>query len=570
MVLVAIVGILLQEKEPSVKGDSLGLWLAQLRYDDEAARIESLEAIEAIGEPAIAILLDNLESHHDTMRISAAWVLGRMRPTPPGAAEALKGLAESPDEEVKEAARQALHCIEHGWPEEEPKAADKPDKSQAEKTMTAEEIIVGFRTTGSGMVVVRERAIEALRGFPHPDRVLPALLKELEGENAFWAVEALGALGDSRACGPLTAIAKDRTNLQWKRCLVALGQIGDKRSLPFVMSHLSYRGPYESYVDTAIAAFGDTAVPALIRELKKPKAQVERLVEILGRTRAPSAVPVFAEMLKSEDEDLRYCAAKNIHYLDELDILPLLREGYANPDSGVWVRRCMVRNMGAFGKETLPDVILATGDTGGDDGDMVAKEAREQLAKIVGEDPSCCPLLIQHLTHDNSNVRWAMIWPLGKIGDRSAVGPLVEAMRRDKDKDVRVAAARALGNIGESAAVEGLSQALRRDEDDDVKIAAAEALTRIPHRKAYKAMMDALGETDCFAAEARLLNKFGELGDPYSVPAIMGVLVIKTESGGNALNGNATGALYHISGKRMEGAWMEQAAGWRRWYRENW
>ena len=83
---------------------------------------------------------------------------------------------------------------------------------------------------------------------------------------------------------------------------------------------------------------------------------------------------------------------------------------------------------------------------------------------------------------------------LGKIGDKRAVEPLIEALR-DSFSDVRYYAARALGEIRDSRVVEPLIEALR-DEDYEVRGNAALALGKIGDKRAVEPLTKSLKNKD--------------------------------------------------------------------------
>ncbi|WP_414625083.1 HEAT repeat domain-containing protein, partial [Calothrix sp. CCY 0018] len=83
---------------------------------------------------------------------------------------------------------------------------------------------------------------------------------------------------------------------------------------------------------------------------------------------------------------------------------------------------------------------------------------------------------------------------LGKIGDKAAVEPLINALQ-DEDSFVRSSAAEALGKIGDKAAFEPLINALQ-DEDLYVRRNAAEALVKIGDKAAVEPLINALQDED--------------------------------------------------------------------------
>ncbi len=67
---------------------------------------------------------------------------------------------------------------------------------------------------------------------------------------------------------------------------------------------------------------------------------------------------------------------------------------------------------------------------------------------------------------------------LGKLGDKRAVKPLVDALK-DPDPQVRAMAAASLGKLGHKASLPALRNAAREDADEDVRTIAHEAATKV-------------------------------------------------------------------------------------------
>lgn len=83
---------------------------------------------------------------------------------------------------------------------------------------------------------------------------------------------------------------------------------------------------------------------------------------------------------------------------------------------------------------------------------------------------------LQDLRSILAGVRSRAAWELGKIGDRSAVPALIEALQRDESEDVRWSAAWALGELGDKAAIPALEEASEKDESEDVRNMAWKSL----------------------------------------------------------------------------------------------
>ena len=74
--------------------------------------------------------------------------------------------------------------------------------------------------------------------------------------------------------------------------------------------------------------------------------------------------------------------------------------------------------------------------------------------------------------------RWAAATALGRLGDKRAVEPLIEALK-DPDSMVRASAANALGLIGDPRALDALKTAATADSDHFVRLQASQAGARI-------------------------------------------------------------------------------------------
>lgn len=83
---------------------------------------------------------------------------------------------------------------------------------------------------------------------------------------------------------------------------------------------------------------------------------------------------------------------------------------------------------------------------------------------------------LKDLQSSLAGVRSRAAWQLGRLGDRSAVPALIEALQTDENEDVRWSAAWALGELGDEAAISALTAASEGDESEDVRSRAWEAL----------------------------------------------------------------------------------------------
>ena len=136
----------------------------------------------------------------------------------------------------------------------------------------------------------------------------------------------------------------------------------------------------------------------------------------------------------------------------------------------------------------------------------------EEINSLINiKDTRVVKLLIQAL-HDNNwgNRRRRAANALGKLGDKSAVEPLIQALK-ESDVQIRRAAAGALEKVGNAEAVEALIQSLK-DTDKSVRLLSANALGKIGDSRAVEhliqALMDKEEDVRWYSAMA-----LGEIGD---------------------------------------------------------
>ena len=125
-----------------------------------------------------------------------------------------------------------------------------------------------------------------------------------------------------------------------------------------------------------------------------------------------------------------------------------------------------------------------------------------ELAEIG---PPSVPRLIAALSDTDGYVRSAAADALGRIGDASAVEPLIAAMRyRD-------------------------AQAYEDDEDSEARIQAAVALGKIGDLRAFEALLDtASGTTDLLLA-SYAIDALGMLADPRAIPTLIEALKVSDQ-----------------------------------------
>ncbi len=131
-------------------------------------------------------------------------------------------------------------------------------------------------------------------------------------------------------------------------------------------------------------------------------------------------------------------------------------------------------------------------------------EIRAQVAKVMGdaEYAAGADALVSNLTHSEPRVRFFATQALGRLGQASAVQPIVNMLEANNDEDVylRHGGATALARIGDVAALAALAD----HPSEAVRIAAVVALGRLQSAKLSEFLDD--DSQYVVTAAARLIN----------------------------------------------------------------
>ena len=102
---------------------------------------------------------------------------------------------------------------------------------------------------------------------------------------------------------------------------------------------------------------------------------------------------------------------------------------------------------------------------------------RQRNGDNYGTQPDYVEKLVAALRHEEPETTVRAAWVLGRIRDRRAVGPLIDAADRGGDPEFLAAVVEALGNIGDAAACEVVAR-LAGSSYLKVRLKAVEALAK--------------------------------------------------------------------------------------------
>lgn len=118
--------------------------------------------------------------------------------------------------------------------------------------------------------------------------------------------------------------------------------------------------------------------------------------------------------------------------------------------------------------------------------------------------------LVSFLNEKSPRMRYVSATALGNIGDKSAVGPLIETLLKDTDWEVRKFTAQALGKLKDKKATEPLSNVLLNDSSEYVRLECIKALDEIQDKSCTPSIIKALKDKAPFvrAYSAELLGNW--------------------------------------------------------------
>ena len=232
--------------------------------------------------------------------------------------------------------------------------------------------------------------------------------------------------------------------------------------------------------------------------------------ELLGRVGGAKAVPVLLETVnatRTEDSDVREIALRALARIADPGAVEPLIQALATAD--VWLAPRIADILTRHGNAAVDPLIEVLGES-------ARQPARAWAANVLGEvrAPRAFPVLVRGLSDTDDEVRAKSATALGRLGDRRAVGYLLEHLLTDPAPFVRLRIASSLGQFGGPEVTERLVRALG-DPAWWVRMRCVEALEQIgPGAEA--ALLVALDDSDPDIRE-RVAVALERLGVPQSL-----------------------------------------------------
>jgi HEAT repeat protein len=282
-----------------------------------------------------------------------------------------------------------------------------------------------------------------------------------------------------------TALKHPLSKLHRRAVVLALGGIRDRRAVIPLLNNLSSTyyvvrqatikalAAYgEEVVDDLVEMVEDSEVPigAIVREAfgQQNKRLRLRAVRALGEMKSAAAIKPLRELMREEDREMAEAT----------------QEALSKIGLAAWARYGAVAALGSIGS------------------------------------PRALPALIEALEDHSEYVRTEAARGLAKLGDASALEPLMEAMAVDEDERVRREAAVALRApwVEVSRVTEAFRRALR-DDSWEVRAVAARALGRIDDEGSVGPLLAVL-EDPSYTVSTSASNALANLG-ALAIPRLL-------------------------------------------------
>lgn len=356
-----------------------------------------------------------------------------------------------------------------------------------------------------------------------------------------WAANILGELRVPRSFPVLIASLKDLDDEVRAKSAGALGKLGDRRAVTYLLEHLlSDPAPFvRARIAGALGQFdGSEVIDRLVRALGDPAWWVRmRSVEALEQI-GPTAEAPLILALDDPDPEIRIRAAVALERLgvparlvtqieqgdatsETHELLvkfgiagarELLAEHLHHPSPAV--REAMINTIREATRKDLAAELIERATL--DDQPQVRALALDTLHLL--EVAESVPVALNALSDVNERVRASATSLLGDLGG-SELASVITPRTSDNDPTVRAAAARALGLV-QARGAEGEFARLLRDPDGRVRAAAAEGAAEAGWKGATPALIELLRDPS-EASRMAAAQALGEVGDSSAVTPLI-------------------------------------------------
>ena len=373
---------------------------------------------------------------------------------------------------------------------------------------------------------VRASAADAL-GMIGDKSSIEALVQKIQdnvGKVQDQAAAAIIRFGKLATMPLLNALSRERDKFAQRALILALGKIGDPKSVPSLIGHLrsSYFIVRQAAV-TALVRFGPTVAGLLLPTLSFNCSDIETLLRDAADRRRPELQIRAIKAIGGLEDHRAVRLLKEIVDEGLPDVQEAATQALAQIGCAAWGRCCAIKVLAEVADSSLAPLITPSLK---DDSDNARFEAVRALGKMDG--PEAVKLLIGVVKKDRADfIRAEAIRALRTIGAGQA-GVLETALQglKDKSREVRSLSARLLGLFHDKKSILPLLKTMA-DTHWSVRESAENALMNFG-RDAVRPLIEALG-SPTWTTRFRAARILGEIGDIKAATPLKKLLIRKGE-----------------------------------------
>lgn len=373
---------------------------------------------------------------------------------------------------------------------------------------------------------VRASAAEAL-GLIGDKTSIEALVLKIQdnvGKVQDQAAAAIIRFGKLATMPLLNALARERDKFALRAMILALGRIGDPKSVPSLVGHL--RSSYfvvRQAAMTALIRFGPTVAGVLLPTLSFNSSRIEALLRDAADQRRPELQIRAIKAIGGLEDHRAVGKLKELVDVGLPEVQEAAMEALGQIGRAAWGRCCAVKILAEVSDSSLTPLITRSL---ADDSDNVRFEAVRALGKMDG--PEAVKLLIGVIKKDHADfIRAEAIRAVRTIGAGQPV--VLEAALhglKDKSREVRCVSARLLGLFHDKKSILPLLKAIA-DPHWSVRESAENALMNFGH-DAVRPLIEALA-SPTWTTRFRAARLLGEIGDIRAAAPLDKLLARKGE-----------------------------------------
>ncbi len=399
---------------------------------------------------------------------------------------------------------------------------------------------------------VRRLTVEVLAQLHNPatEADLINALADSDDLVRWQATLALGSCGSHRALAALSLRLNDSSARVRRAAAGVLAKVGDATVLPLLVAALDDKDwQTRAAAANALAVLaeklgGDRIALAntILAKLKPDDLALVVACRAFGLAYDERALNGLVSALSGNNPETAIGAMQAIMWLRITPILPLLakQSRHTNPD----VRRRIIEVFGKIGGAAeVPSVVAALGDPVAAV-QLVAVSALRQLHQYIQPD-----LLVEQLANADPHVRAAAARFYGEYGDRSFANN-VATLLFDDNRFVRAATVEALGKLGDCSAVGMLVEVLTGQHPHGESTGAPNAQGHGVVIGTTRNLPPALSGLELLAHKAEAIKI---LGDLHAIEAVVPIIENGLQANDSQLVVISAYALGQIGDRRAVG-----------------